>query len=313
MSKEVVAEMARKQAETSAAKAQKFQDKLDQITESLASKLLPSLEKLAPEALKVAEGFNMLVEFTANHLPSAIALGFAAAIARAGIESSMRMGIDRMLGASSPAMASWNSGFKTFGGGLGTTTKLLGTFGLALGATSAALSLFDEFQSQKATREAADVRELDQSYQIGTQAIDARKDLSPQQKLLEKRKLAQAGEKRLQWIESNNGIPDYLPVWLQDQKHVTTSNIAKEMHKEYGQAGAENYTSAGYQARTLANIKALAALSPVSITADMISGAFRTALSSLSNLPVRITNASDIKSTGPAVTGRVLSPGERAP
>jgi hypothetical protein len=66
-------------------KAQQFQSKLDTITDSLVTKLLPSLEKLAPVALDVAAALSRMIEFAASNPAEAIILAITASIAKAAI------------------------------------------------------------------------------------------------------------------------------------------------------------------------------------------------------------------------------------
>jgi len=102
MSNEVVEDMAKRQSETMANKAQKFQDKLDRITESLAERLLPVLEQLAPDALKVAEAFSGVVKWAATNPGEAIVGAITLSIARAGLESGFRRSIEQALGVGTP-------------------------------------------------------------------------------------------------------------------------------------------------------------------------------------------------------------------
>lgn len=95
MTKEAVAEAVRQYEETTAAKAQRFQNNLDKIAETAAGKLIPALEKLAPGALRLAEAFARLATWTADNPGKAVGLALAAAITRAHLESVFRTGIER--------------------------------------------------------------------------------------------------------------------------------------------------------------------------------------------------------------------------
>lgn len=84
-------------SQTTAAKAARFQENLDMIAEKMATSLLPSLEKLAPQALKVTEAFAGLIDAAAKHPFGAVAVAIAAAIGRAGIESAARAALERTI------------------------------------------------------------------------------------------------------------------------------------------------------------------------------------------------------------------------
>lgn len=82
---------------TSENRAQAFQLKLDQITDSLTQKLLPQLEKLAPAALKVATAFAKIVSFAAENPLTAAATVLGAVVVRAFMESIARGLLERGL------------------------------------------------------------------------------------------------------------------------------------------------------------------------------------------------------------------------
>lgn len=97
MSKEAVAEAVKQYEETTAAKAQRFQNNLDQIAEAAASKLIPALEKLAPRALQLADGFGRLVQWAAENPGKAIVGAIVASVARAGLESAFRGAVEAVI------------------------------------------------------------------------------------------------------------------------------------------------------------------------------------------------------------------------
>lgn len=76
-------------AEGRAAKAQEFQNKLDTIVDSVATKVLPAFEKLAPDALKVSEALAGIVTTAAEHpwasVATVIGSSIVASIAKAAI------------------------------------------------------------------------------------------------------------------------------------------------------------------------------------------------------------------------------------
>jgi len=97
MSKEAVAEAVKQYEETTAAKAQRFQNNLDQIAEAAASKLIPALEKLAPRALQLADGFGRLVQWAAENPGKAIVGAIVASILRASLESAFRGAVEAVI------------------------------------------------------------------------------------------------------------------------------------------------------------------------------------------------------------------------
>lgn len=74
-----------KSMDSTEAKAQQFQNRLDQISASLADRLLPTFEKLAPMALQASEGLAKLVSWAAENPGTAIASAIGASIAKAAI------------------------------------------------------------------------------------------------------------------------------------------------------------------------------------------------------------------------------------
>jgi hypothetical protein len=99
MTKEAVAEAVKQYEETTAAKAQRFQNNLDKIAETAAGKLIPALEKLAPTALRLAEAFAKFTTWAADNPGKAVGLALAAVITRAHLESVFRTGIERGINA----------------------------------------------------------------------------------------------------------------------------------------------------------------------------------------------------------------------
>lgn len=104
---------------TSENRAQAFQLKLDQITDSLTQKLLPALEQLAPQALKVANVFAKLVSWAAENPWKAAAAALSLAITRAFAESLFRGLIDRVVktGVGGSVMAQGGAAFGLASGG----------------------------------------------------------------------------------------------------------------------------------------------------------------------------------------------------
>ena len=113
-----------------ATKAQKFQNKLDDVTAKMAGELLPALEGMAEPALKVANAFAGLVTWATRNPGQAIVAAITASIARAGLESAFRAAIERAI---------------TSGGiNIGQASATIGSATLAIAGLSAAWGASDE-------------------------------------------------------------------------------------------------------------------------------------------------------------------------
>lgn len=88
-------------AASPAAKAQRFQNNLDKVVASAAEKVFPALEKLAPQALQLASALGKLTGYVAENPIKAVIFALVAAIGRAGLESALRSGIEKMIMSSS--------------------------------------------------------------------------------------------------------------------------------------------------------------------------------------------------------------------
>lgn len=112
-----VEESARRASETAAAKAARFQNQLDTIAEKTMTQLIPALEKAGPSLLKFAEVVGRVSTWAVENPKMAIAGAISASIARAGIESALRAGIERViLGAENSRAATVGKLASTVGG-----------------------------------------------------------------------------------------------------------------------------------------------------------------------------------------------------
>jgi len=110
------------------ARAQRFQNQLEKIADSLTATVLPALEELAPHALAVAKALASIVSYAAQNPGSAITLAIVGSIAKAGLGMAVKSGIE---------------GLMTAAGGKG---------GLVLGAlalTAASVTLITSFMDEK--------------------------------------------------------------------------------------------------------------------------------------------------------------------
>jgi hypothetical protein len=97
ISQDEVKESAKRAAETDAAKAARFQNSLDAITETTMKTLVPALEQAGPAILQFAEVIGRVATWATTNPKTAIMTAITASIARAGIESAFRSGIERLL------------------------------------------------------------------------------------------------------------------------------------------------------------------------------------------------------------------------
>jgi hypothetical protein len=97
LTKETEAQNIKDYQESTAAKAQKFQNNLDQIVTSAADKIFPALEKLAPMALQAADALGGLATFAANNPMGGVAAALGLAIANAGIQSVVRSSFEKLM------------------------------------------------------------------------------------------------------------------------------------------------------------------------------------------------------------------------
>jgi hypothetical protein len=82
---------------TTASKAQAFQNQLDLIAASLAERVLPALEKLAPKALEIVDALGRVIGWAAENPKSAIAAALVGSIAKAGIGDILSKGVESLM------------------------------------------------------------------------------------------------------------------------------------------------------------------------------------------------------------------------
>jgi TP901 family phage tail tape measure protein len=138
---------------TTAAKAQAFQNKLDQVADAAMAKLLPALEQLAPVALRVAEGMGTFAQWLAENPGKAVGLAISASIARAGLESAFRTGIERafkdMTGGAAPGSKNAPPGFLPAGGAISIASSALTIFATAVTLYAAGAALIEGGEEKK--------------------------------------------------------------------------------------------------------------------------------------------------------------------
>ena len=97
LSQEEIVESVKTAQGGASAKAKAFQNELDNVAAAVSSELLPALQKLAPSAISLAKTFGDVATWTVTNPKKAIGLAITAAIARAGLESAFRSGLERMI------------------------------------------------------------------------------------------------------------------------------------------------------------------------------------------------------------------------
>lgn len=128
MSTKEVADSAKAASENTAAKAARFQNELDKVTEGVMTKLVPALDRAGPAILQFAQVIGDTATWAVDNPKQAIATGIGLAIARASIESTLRAGIERiLLGA---------PGANGVGANAGALGSLAGKVGGAIGIAS---------------------------------------------------------------------------------------------------------------------------------------------------------------------------------
>lgn len=167
---------------TVGARAQAFQNNLDKITESLANRLLPVMERAAPVFTSLMEKLSAVVSWAAENPGKAIVSAITLSIGRAGLESVGRLFLDRLmsgvaanamgqglagaaggLGATGVAGASTGMAAVAGGGVAGTLGVIAALAAVGIGAytlTDSLLELSDKLDEEKAKKQATDMNQL---------------------------------------------------------------------------------------------------------------------------------------------------------
>jgi hypothetical protein len=97
VSKDEVKESAERASQTTAAKAARFQNELDKVTVGVMANLVPALEDAGESILKWSKVVGAIATWAVTNPKTAIASAITASIARAGLESAFRSGIERLI------------------------------------------------------------------------------------------------------------------------------------------------------------------------------------------------------------------------
>ncbi len=126
--------------ETTQAKAQRFQNQLEDITEKLATKLIPAIERAEPKILQLVEAFGRAVAWAMDNPGKAIEVALVGSIARAGIENAVRTSFENIINGGrgrGPGGAAGGGFLGDFGGG--TVGKVVGNAAAAFMIASVAI------------------------------------------------------------------------------------------------------------------------------------------------------------------------------
>lgn len=187
MTKEVEAQNIKDYQDSTAAKAQKFNNSLDKIVLTMADRVFPALEKLAPSALSAADSLAKLVSWAAENPIAGLGAAIVAAIAQAGIQTAVRTSFEGVIGKS---------------GDLGIALGLVATAAMAL-AAYIDNDVADRDKSQRhdsdtnANAGVIEGRTSEEARKFGTYSPENKKNLEDINKNLEFR------------IKSASNIPEY--------------------------------------------------------------------------------------------------------
>lgn len=213
--------------ESTGGKAQRFQNQLDEIAEKATSKLIPALEDAGPGLLKFAELVGKLSTWVVENPKMAIAGAISASIMRAGLESTLRSGIERLiLGAGGERAAGT--------GKLASTLGAAGTIG-AIAATTLTVGmmtvdyLFNKSQEEQRKSVADDLTTFNK-LTGGTNKL-ASGDVAGAGKDLEQ--VVAEREAQIKKIEGNQenfwrGLGDALLVWGSDKEATKTRDQSEK-------------------------------------------------------------------------------------
>jgi hypothetical protein len=135
LSEDELKESNKRRMESDAAKAQKFQESLDAVIAKMLSGVIPAFERLEPKVLELVESFSRVVTWASENPGRAIALAVGVSIARAGLESTLRHGIESVFKGLSGTGGVGGKGAPGFMGGMGLLSNL------AAGLTIATLAV----------------------------------------------------------------------------------------------------------------------------------------------------------------------------
>ena len=184
---------------TKGSKAQITQNQLDQRWAELSTRVLPAMEKLAPVAIKIAEGFAKVVEWAAENPGQAIVLAIVASIAKAGIGLAVSAALKSLLERSAAG------GAGGAGGGMGAAGGVAAVAAIAAAGYAGYQVLKSGFN--EAGKAQTGAVETDIAVQNAlTSARSAKKGaMTPEEALKELESASAAQQKRIANVQQDKG------------------------------------------------------------------------------------------------------------
>jgi hypothetical protein len=146
---------------STAAKTQKFQNQLDEIVERVQTKMLPTFDALAPKVLALSEALGGAALWISNNLGLTISGAIVASMGRAGLESTMRAGLERiMMGEGGGAAAGVGKAAGNIGAIATIATIGVGTFTVTAMTVEALYAKSQQEQKERVERDLAGFGDL---------------------------------------------------------------------------------------------------------------------------------------------------------
>lgn len=283
---------------TDAAKVQQFNNELEKVANGIRADLAPRLAELTPKILELVKGFGQLVNWLAQNPGTAITAAISASIARAGLESALRAGIERVINQAATATGGTPAGPGIAGkggvGALGTLSSALTITALAATTISVGMATIDlgfaAYGKAEAEREGT-LRASEQDLRTADRQIKKEGGVSEATK-----KRLEADKKRLEQMEKSgelgreSGVGAAVGKWIGGNQAGAMSDAWKWAKGAVGLDGGispKQLMEATSNSQGLDEVKAQLAALNAKLG---------------SNLRVIVTNAADIKSdAGPAV------------
>lgn len=137
---------------TTAAKVQKFQNKLDDVADRLQERLLPALDAAAPSIIKFVGVMGDMLAWAVSNPGKAFTAAILLSIARAGIDAAIRKGVESIVLSAATRMMGLPGGVGPGGIGAGGTmagfARFAGPIGLGVAAGAALQSAIPAFSSE---------------------------------------------------------------------------------------------------------------------------------------------------------------------
>jgi hypothetical protein len=285
-------------AKTAAVRAQQFQLKLDQITDSLTQQLLPALERLAPKALWLADSFASAAAWVGNNLGQALAVAASLAVTRAFTESLFRGAIDRAVKGMFEG-GKFSGGKINAGGVLGAITLAAATFEIA----NATLNILGAMRDKEVQSANTGLNTIWTEYEKKKAEISG-SDATPLEKAQKIQELVkQTSSNVSNTMEAQNGLgimralPDWARNVLDNGGAAANETAADEMQRRLT-ADQNKFTdqavSRGFTKGDVA--KAAAGIVKTEMDAASVANIGKATADGLKGqvLQVRVTNAADI-------------------